>query len=67
MASGQWATLSIPLADVDWFTQRRKQQQGVPDLNNMAAYMIEFATEKDIGLTLGRIWVTEDDEDARQK
>ncbi|HBE66720.1 MAG TPA: hypothetical protein DDW52_01095 [Planctomycetaceae bacterium] len=55
---GEWSTLSIPLSNVDWHTQRRKQRSTDPDLRNMAGYLIQVATEEDIDLTIKRMWVT---------
>ena len=54
-----WRTVSIPLSDVGWHVKRRKKRGGAPDLDGLAAYLIQFTTmDRDVGLTIDRIWVT---------
>ena len=58
-----WRTISIPLKDVGWHVRRGNKQGGAPDLDGLAAYLIQFTTmDRDVGLTIDRIWVTSDGE-----
>lgn len=59
----QWKTISVPLSEVDWFTQRRQRQSGDPELEGLSAYIIQVATpSRDVGLTINRMWVTRESE-----
>ena len=59
LAADQWKTIAIPLREVGWHIRRRAKQGGAPDLNGLAAYLIQVTTmERDVGLIVDRMWVT---------
>jgi len=67
LAAGQWKSISIPLRDVGWHIRRRVKQSGAPDLNGLAAYLIQVTTmERDAGLTVDRMWVTRGSQEKTQ-
>lgn len=67
LAAGQWKSIAIPLRDVGWHISRRVKQGGAPDLNGLAAYLIQITTmERDVGLTVDRMWVTRGSQEQTQ-
>jgi len=61
LPTGEWRTVSVPLRNVDWYAQRKQRRYGQPNLEGLAAYLIQLSTAtQDAGLTIDRIWVTRD-------
>ncbi len=57
--SGQWQTISVPLSEVSYFGKRESFQKGAVGLEGLAAFIVQLTSmDRDIGLTVDRIWVT---------
>lgn len=58
-----WKTISVPLKDVAWQMKQGRRVTGPPDLAGKAAYLIHVSTmDQDAGLTIGRVWITNEAE-----
>ncbi len=58
-----WKTVSIPLKDVAWQMKQGKRVNGPSELAGIAAYLIHISTEnEDAGLTIDRMWITNEAE-----
>lgn len=58
-----WKTISVPLKDIAWQMKQGEKVNGPPDLTGLAAYLIHISTmEQDAGLTVDRMWITDDTE-----
>lgn len=63
LPANTWKTISVPLRDVAWQMKQGKKVSTPSDLEGLAAYLIHVSTmEQDVGLTIDRMWITDERE-----